>query len=561
MIFTKFWLVFWSAMLSLTWLLPNHYAPWSTFHMDAWIAAVMMMVSGWVLLSDRKNIPVYPITVFALFAALIPVAQYFTGLIGTAGTAWISTAYLFGFLLSMVTGAVWGAAKPWQLADGLFLAIGLASIISVGLQILQWLSLDFLDLWSMKNSYGRPFGNLGQPNQLATLLLWGTLAAAWGHSRRYIGLFTTFLMIVYLLFGIALTQSRTAVIGVLLIVLLSWLWRRYWRSQSSPLYVTGLGVVCIVLFSSIHRLNDFLLLTSPDVSEGAIARISGELRPTIWRMFADAVLNEPLWGYGWNQVGWAQILVAVDHPPLYQLFSHSHNLFLDLLLWCGLPIGLGIAAGLIHWFWAQCKQVRNEQRAMLLMFVVVIANHAMFELPLHHAYFLLPLGLIMGLLNHESQKEPIWHVTRYIVVVLWALIALLVGVIIHDYSKIEPAYQGLRFEWAGLREGGATKSPQVTVLTMFSDYFELIRLEPHEGMNRAQLDKLETTTKNFPGGGLFVKLAYSLAINGYPDEAAAWLARMCRMVPKSQCALAKTGWEGQAASNSALAAVAWPDGQ
>lgn len=555
---TRFWLVLWAVALSIAWVLPNHYAPWSTFHMDAWSAIVLITASGVVVLPGTRQVPIYRLTVLAGLVTVIPMVQYSVSLIDTLGTAWVSTAYLLGFLLALVTGASWEISKPGQLLDGLFVAVGLASIVSVGLQIHQWLSLDLLGVWSMGDGYGRPFGNFGQPNQLATLLLWGVIAAAWGYSQRHLGGFTAVLMAVFLFLGVALTQSRTAWIGVFLIVSFSWIWRGRWTHRATPRVVTAMAIVFLFFCVSIDYLDKVFLLVAQD-EPGAITRIAGELRPTIWRLFIDGSLREPIWGYGWNQVGWAQIEVAIDHPPLHQLFTHSHNFFLDLILWCGWPMGGVVAIALIRWLWMRFQQVRSDQDILLALFVLVIANHAMFELPLHHAYFLMPTGLVMGCMAVRGRCKAICYVSRQKVMLLWMLTAIFLGLIVRDYSKIETAYQGLRFEWAGLKPMDSTPIPALTVLTNFSDYFEVVRFEPNEHISQKQVKLLETTTKNFPGPGFFEKYAYALAITGKPEEAVMWLQRMCQMIPKEQCATVRSWWASQAANNAALKAATWAD--
>ena len=77
-------------------------------------------------------------------------------------------------------------AKPDELADILFLAVLVAALVSVGLQLCQWLALsehDAVAAWVLPLPGSRPYANLMQPNQLATLQLWGLLACGWWVAR------------------------------------------------------------------------------------------------------------------------------------------------------------------------------------------------------------------------------------------------------------------------------------------------------------------------------------------------------------------------------------------
>lgn len=555
---TQFWLVGWAISLAVAWLLPNHYPPWNTFHMDAWTATVLSLAAGAVIL--RASGPVILHGVAILVAALIATlgVQYAFGMFAFSSAAWVSGAYLIGLLLALLIGAHWEAASPGQLEDGLFLAIGMAALLSVGLQLHQWLGLNLLDIWTMGDGLGRPFANFGQPNQLGTFLLWGVLAGAWGVARQRVGVWTFLLMAAYLLFGLALTQSRTAWLAVILLVAASWVWRGLWFDQRWPWLVMGLGLYFAACVVSIDRLSQMLLLTSTDDLVD-IVRSSGELRPRVWGVFADAAMQRPFWGYGWNQVTLAQLAVATKHPPLGAFFAHSHNLFLDLMLWCGIPIGILSSIYLVRWLWQCLRAVRVAQDAVLLLFLLVVGNHAMLELPLHHAYFLLPVGLVMGALNTRLGATQIMVVGRWSLVVVWLVAVALLTVLVRDYSRVESSYQALRFEWARIKTKTRGGPPEVLLLDQWREFTRLARFEPSSGMSADELEWMRQVAGSNPSTGAFHKLAAALAMNQRPDEARLWLKRLCKVTSESQCAVVKAAWANQSVANPLIAAVPWPN--
>lgn len=526
--------------------------------MDAWTAIVLALAAAAVIMRSTGPVVWHGITLLAAALVFVPLVQYGFGMVMFSGAAWISTAYLIGFLLALLTGVRWEMTSPGQLADGLFLAIGVAALLSVGLQLHQWLALDLLNIWSMGDGYGRPFANFGQPNQLGTFLLWGLLAAAWGLARRHIGVGTALFMAVHLLFGLALTQSRTAWVAVVILVGASWLWRRLWSDQRLPWLVTGLGLYFAACVISIGWLSQLFLLTLfADI--GDIVRISSEQRPAAWALFLDAALQRPWFGYGWNQVGLAQLTAALNHPSLHVLFSHSHNLFLDLILWCGIPAGLLVSIYLVGWSWRRLCEVRGSEDAVLMLFLIVVGNHAMLELPLHHAYFLLPAGLVMGALNVRLNARPILIVRRWSVIAVWLASVALLALIIRDYSRVEASYQALRFEWAHIKTDIRRGPPEVLLLTQWREFIRFARFEPSSGMSADKLDWMRKLTSAYPSAGAFHKLAGALAMNQQPDEAQLWLKRLCKFVSESQCADVKAAWANQSLSNSGIAAVPWPN--
>lgn len=552
-----FWLVLWAFMLALGWLLPNHYRPWLSFHTDAWIAMTLSLAALAVIVRMNKLIAWHTLPLLVALLVLLPWVQYGAGMVQLAGTAWIASLYLLGFLLALLVGAKWEAESPDQLLDGLLLAIGLAALLSVGLQLQQWLAVDGLELWTMGGGPERPHANLGQPNQLGTLLLWGVLAAAWGMLRGYLGGRTALLMVLFLLFGLALTRSRTAWIAVVLLVVASWLWRRLWSSPKVPWIVTGLGLyfgACVLGLGWFSQIS--LVGLPPEV--GDYTRMSSEVRPLVWAAFLDAIWQQPLWGYGWGQVVLAQMGVATVHPYLQGAYLYSHNLFLDLILWCGIPVGVLTSMTLLLWFWRQLLGVGNAGNAVLMLFLLVVGNHALLELPLYHAYFLLPVGLVMGTLNVRLDVRPVLQTGRWLLVVLCLGGMVLLAVLVRDYARVEQSYQDLRMEWSGIKLKAPTSSPNALLLTQWNNYIRYARFEPTTGLSIETLNWMRHMTGMFPNVVFFNKLAMALAMNHQADEAGIWLQRMCKVVPQKACDAARLAWIRQGKTHPEIAAIAWP---
>ncbi len=556
--FSTFWLAAWALTLSFGWLLPNHYLPWSAFHFDAWIAASLLVGATAVIVAQGLPSRWDSLTVTVGLLVLVPGLQYFSGLVLLAGTAWVGTAYLLGFLLCLLIGARWESASPGQLADGLFLAIGIAAILSVGMQLYQFLQLvpDDWALWSMGASVSRPHGNFGQPNQLATFLVWGLVATAWGLLRRQLRAPVAVLLALYLLFGIAMTQSRTGLLELSVCLAAIWVWRRVWPSHWVPVVCTALFGVFLT-YPALLRWLSALLQTGSDVGLLRV-QFQADDRLTMWRQFIDAALQQPIFGYGWYQGLLAQLALAADHPALNGIYAHSHNLFLDLVLWCGIPGGLLIVAVLLRWVVRQLWAVRTAESALLLAFLVAVGIHAMLELPLHYAYMLLPTGLVMGVLNAHHPARAFATSGRAVLIAIWLAAALLLALIARDYFRVEASYQLLRFEWARIKTA-PQGPPDVVLLTQWREFIRYARFEPHDRMTAEELQWMRNLTALNPAAGNFQKMASALVWNGKPEEARQSLRQACKMVSDSQCAALKDGWANQALTDPRIAAVPWPN--
>lgn len=554
------WLGVWASALSLTWLWPNHYPPWAAFHADAWAAVVLLLGSTAVFF--RFKSPAHWHISGVLVAALVglPWLQASAGLLPFSGQAWITTAYLAGLLLTLLTGQQWERASPEQLISGIFWAIGLAAVVSVNLQLQTWLGLidtGIFDLWSMGLSGARPYANLGQPNQLGTLLLWGLLACAWGFITRKIRASVAVLMACFLLIGIALTQSRTAWLGLTFLLVATWYWTPLWSSKKVPWVITSLFFFFWLCPPLLTTLADALLLGT----EGNYFRghLQGELRLTAWRLFLSAALERPWFGYGWTEVGHAQLVVASEFPSLFSIFGHSHNFFLDLVLWLGIPLGVLVSAALVWWFVSYTRAVSNAKDAILLMFVGVIGIHAMLELPLHYAYFLLPTGLVMGVLNHRLGGKPVLTTPRWTLMGVWLVAALMLTGIIRDYFRVESSFQTARFELARIGNLPVGDPPDVLLLTQLRERISYMRYEVKSGMTPEELDWLIKVVNAYPGGGVAYKAARALALNNRPAEAQQWLKKVCKISSPQECDLIKRVWAQDGRINPLIAAVVWQD--
>ena len=83
-------------------------------------------------------------------------------------------AYLLGLACAMALGAQWEKNAPGRCGDFLFIAILTAGILSAVIAICQWLGLGVSAFWVLESD-SRPYANLSQANQTATLYVLGLL--------------------------------------------------------------------------------------------------------------------------------------------------------------------------------------------------------------------------------------------------------------------------------------------------------------------------------------------------------------------------------------------------
>lgn len=560
-VMSPFWLLAWAVFVSLCWLLPVTSPPWSTFPSETWMAMVSLLALFAVLLRVRTPITWHGITCLVAALTLLPWLQLWLGLLPYGGQAWMSSLYLLGLLLAMLTGALWEPAAPLQLAHALFLAILIASIGSVAIQLYAWLGLSVNGNWGVFFTgldSVRPAGNLGQPNQLATLLLWGLIACIWGTLHGAIRGRTSLLVAAFLLVGLALTQSRTGLLVATLMLIALWSWRRLWPDEKLHLAATALYLYYLSLPPLLKALNIALLL-GQDSDYFRLQEQSAH-RLHAWRMFLQAALERPWFGYGWTETNSAQMAVADRFPGLESIFSHSHNLVVDLILWTGLPLGLFIAAVLVRWFWLKVFAVNRAEEALLLMLVGVVATHAMLEFPLQYAYFLLPTGLVIGILNARLADRVLCVTSRWVFLCLGLMGAAATAVTVRDYVQVEASYSLLRIEQGPIGEGRRPMGgpPDVWVLSQMREWIKQSRAKARAQMSPHEMEEFETITRHFPSLSFAYRQAVALALNGQPEEARAWLGKICKFTDERECQLARLTWERESPADARTASIKWP---
>lgn len=543
-------------LLSLAWLLPNHTPPWLAFHSDAWSATVLTAVGLGVLWKSSSKSRWHILTFTAALFCLVPWLQYALGLISAFGTAWIDSIYLLGLLFAIQTGETWEQQSSEQPADLVFVAVLIAALVSTGLQIFQWAGLEPIGPWTLNvMGQSRFYANMAQPNQLASLLLLGLMGCSWGVYRRKLNANLATLLACFLLTGVALTESRTAWVNLVLLGLGAIVWRKKLPSVRYLWVVMGLGVyfaVCVAMLPLLVSLADsgVVLEYRPLVDN---ARLGA------WKMLFDASLQRPLTGFGWGQLASANFLVIENYPGQPGLFTQSHNLILDLILWNGYPLGLLAVAVVGWWVWKVLSLARSFSQIHLVALVVILGTHAMLEFPLQYAYFLLPFGLVAGALHTSLGFQPVFKSKQWIQIAVAATCVLVLAITIRDYFRVETSFYGLRFENRKIVTDIPSTPPDVIALTQFRDHLLFARNMPQGNVDSHELNWMVDTVTTLPSAHIMYKLAANLALNQRPDKSQKWLLRLCKTTPAPNCQAMKLTWEKESLVNSEMAAVDWPE--
>lgn len=525
--------------MALAWLVPNHYLPWVAFHSEV-AAAAGFAVLAIVAIARGRSPAAWPALALLTFAvAAVPLVQAAGGLIAFWGDAWMASLYLLGFALAIVVGHRLGKDENAAGILGVWwFAVLAAAVLSVGVALSQWLSLP-LGLLSVElPPGGRPFGNLAQPNHLATLLALGLVAVFALAQMRIIGRTGMVAAMLFLLIGLAMAGSRTTwlQVGALSLWLLAI--RPRVPIDAPRRFVLAMPVVLALASAAWPSLD--ALLSASQVS-GARDRTHVGTRPIHWASMLDAVSREPVTGYGWNQVSVAQARVANDHPASHEMIEHSHNLVLDLMVWNGIPLGMLILVAFAAWTIRHARAARDPNGVFLLAGVAVVLIHAMTEFPLEYAYFLLPLGLMIGMAQALSPADRTVVLPRVVSFApVAAALALLTWTVV-EYVELEEAARVRRLEVFGIL---GAKAPNVSpvLLTQQGAFWAFTRQSARPGMTPGELDAMQRVAERYGYPPVLLRYALASALNGRPDEARAALSRLCKTHSAKRCEEGAQAW-------------------
>jgi O-antigen ligase len=533
-----------AVVLVLSVVNADHFPPWTSFHAEApaFAASAVLLFAA---LAGRQRLRLPP-ALWLLLALLLTVwIQLATGVVTYAGDAWVASAYLVAFGAAWIWG--YGAGTPERPPQVLFFVCWILvamGILASGQAIAQWLQVGgAFNGWVFDSTVLRPAGNFGQPNLTATLLLMATASAAVLLVQGRLGRPAAWMLFVLFGWVVVLTQSRTALLSAAVLAAVALLLCAR-HARLKPYRVDVVVWVTLMVFGVLLVQNaqwDFSV-TSRKAED--MAQVGN--RTIIWRQVLAGVLESPWIGQGWVQVAGAQQAGALQVPGVDQV-NYAHNAVLDLMAFIGIPGALLVVGISLAWLVSRLKRLGTVDAGAGagLVLLVPFLVHMQLELPHAHAFFLLPVGMLLG--SFDAQTEPAgaraWHVPRAALAavgVAWVAVLAAMG---YEYMLVEEDFRVNRFE---NRRLGTTPTdyqvPELHLLTQWGETMQAMRLRAKPGMKAEDLDLLVRTSHRFSWAPLHYRTALALGLNGRPADASQQLRVIKAMFPAETYAEGKADW-------------------
>lgn len=531
----KFLLVLLAAVfISLAWLMPIHYRPWVTYTGELYTFFALFAIAA-TCLKEKLRIPVVSLPLLLL--AGVPFIQLLAGQVFFFSIAMMGFIFVFSFWLASILGyhlstGNYSREDTFTNLSYVFLASGTVTGI---IAICQWTNLD-ATLPGMVNISGnqRPYANFAQPNNMATFLVMALMSCLYLYEKKKIQTKWLFACAVLIIMGVALSQSRTAWVAAIAIMLYLAFYQYKGMIRLKWYYSIAwfiFFVACIVTFPWLSQLAAQTIDANVVQSRDVVARATGDMsRLAIWQQMLAAIQAQPWFGYGWYQTSVAFVSISdTVQGPVW--IRSAHNFILDFLLWNGLVIGLPFLAYFGYLGYQLQRWVNTPESVIGILMIGAFVTHAMFEFPQHYAYFLLPVGFIIGTVLAQYPKIKIIVMPSIGLKFIFVFGLILLTVIYRDYDTVVPKLgQSIRYE---KQPENITNQQPVYLLSEFSRRIDWTRLNPYSKASPEQIMQGEQMVLSYPTKYNLLKYTKLLAFNGKEKEARQQLNRL-KVIQKTE---------------------------
>lgn len=501
--------------MALAWLVPNHYPPWLAAYAEILAATAVLALGVGTSLGWGVSLAVPWPALFFVALAVVPAVQGAFGLIAFLGDAWVVVMYLLCAAAAIIWSARASRLDSLRWTDSFaatLLAGALLSSVVLGLQ--RWeIDAGPASLFIAAVAPGHaPFANLGQPNQVATLLALGLAALMYFHERGTVRAAYATVAAVLLTFALVVTQARTAILFWIVVIVWHGRFASRFRLRTPRLSIVGLSLGWLALFPlwpSIVSAMGFANLAS------AASRLLPGPRTIIWPQMLEAIVRHPWLGYGWNQTTFAQMAVRASRPG--RGFTESaHNLVLDLAVWNGVPIAALVVSLAVWWLVRAQARLRSLPGAFALLVVLLFLTHAMVEFPLMYLYFLVPFALAIGTMSNDLAPDSGWvlpFAARTALPLVFAAVGAFAAI---DYVRVEDAYREMRFAVARFGTPMPDKPPPLlrTEFTQLAAFHRFSLTTPRGPLDKDELEWVRNVAYRFPYSASMYHYALAQALSG-----------------------------------------------
>ena len=347
-------------------------------------------------------------------------------------------------------------ARAWACAALISSVLGLIQYFGAASALYPWLHITGL---------GEANANLRQRNQLATLLGMGLMAVLCWQAH---GLKTrqALWMLALLGTGLAATRSRTGLLHMLLITVLTAFWAHRSRWQGLR-YSPRLALWALAFYwLASWGLPWFLGVLTEHVTLSALIRLGDDegcrSRRVLWANVLHLIAQKPWTGWGWDALKYAHYITPYAGAPevrFCDVLGNAHNLPLHLAVTLGIPIAAALVLAVLAVLaWARPWGQTEPTVQLAWSVLALIGVHSLLEFPLWYGPFQMAVLLCALLLRKRAPlgaPRPSRHVQ-----LAGGLVLAMAALLASDYARVRQIYVPAHQRWPAWRDDplGAARS-------------------------------------------------------------------------------------------------------
>jgi O-antigen ligase len=528
-----------ALLFSLPFILPIHRPPLPGFDAE-WLAAVLLAITVTLAgIAGGGKAPLqWPLPAFVFGLVAVGAAHWMLGRLDYP-YAFTNLAIAAIALLASYCVGRWLVMRDLKRTGIAAVCVGLVvgGLYSVVVQCFQLMAVEGLPpalfLEHSRSTTSQPFGNIGQPNQLAAYLAMAVVAAGFLRTARLAPAVSAGIQAV-LAAGIAVSGSRMGLLMAVLLAAAPLLYR--WSVREwSPVLPRAMALIVLAGYSLGMVLGPLIEAQSFGAAS-TLQRLSAASYGDRWVMWTDAVrvtATEPLIGVGVGQYAAAQYWIAPAREHLLGT-PYPHNAVLQFAAEFGIALALAFVALTLWWLAANIRnRAREPSEFAAWLMIVLIGLHAMLEWSLWVVFFYVPAALLWGIAEPGLRRGTLALNTRKVLLPVGVSGLLYSPLMAVDYQHLVDSEQLLVRE---LRQHGSVGGDVVENLRMVSQqiYFKpqadrlLLRADPPvmKPVTEEDVQRTWRVLSRLPEHRTIAVYISALALNGRVSDSLPHVERM-----------------------------------
>lgn len=391
--------------------IPSFYSEWFAFALGVSAGVVLLLPNFWQnLLIPKVTLPFLVLVgIIAVQSVFVKHAYLAQTLLPALYLSWAAVLVIIaGWLRDSLGADKVIAILAWLIFFGGILQslVGVAQYMNLHIGTTDWISATQAE---------SIIGNIRQRNHFATQITLATIALIYlfAHRRLPLGLMIAPLVLFVLL--LTFSGSRAVALYASAVFVLSLLAYRKTRGRvHSRLLLASGSLLLMFLILQYYApyisewLKQMLVNRGFDVNQAELltalergAKVGLDLRISEWHKAWQMFLQAPILGVGIGNYGWFsftyQSLPEFSIIPKMQIYTHSHNIFTQILAELGIAGFLTIAFMLFGWLRQFSRNWTTPTSWFIASCLLVLFIHSNLEFPLWYSFFLGPAAVFLGI--------------------------------------------------------------------------------------------------------------------------------------------------------------------